>query len=144
MRRAARAATFAAVAASFIAAVASAALATGRTLTFTATVTSVNVVVGPTSTETFTQKLTAHGRSAGSAALDCTNTATNQTCNVTYTLKGAFRHGAITATVNFPRSRTGKGNVTGGSGAYAGANGTITVKHADNVNRRYTVTIKLR
>jgi hypothetical protein len=58
--------------------------------------------------------------------------------NVTVDTKGGFLYG--TFTINFKTGAVTNGKVTGGTGAFAGATGTITVKTVSSTKHAVTIT----
>jgi hypothetical protein len=63
---------------------------------------------------------------------------TSGTANVTVDTKGGFLYG--TFNINFKTGAVTNGKVTGGTGAFKGATGTITVKTISNTKHAVTIT----
>ena len=64
--------------------------------------------------------------------------ATAATVNVTGDISGGFLYG--TATVNLKTGAISNGKVTGGTGAFKGATGTIKVKTISSTKHAVTIT----
>ena len=60
--------------------------------------------------------------------------------NVAVAVKGGFLYGTLT--VNFKTGAISNGKVTGGTGAFKGASGTITAKNLNAKGTRTAVTVK--
>ena len=65
--------------------------------------------------------------------------ATSGAVNITGAVSGGFLYG--TGTVNFKTGAFSNGKVTGGTGAFAGATGTIKTKNLNKAGTRTAVTI---
>jgi hypothetical protein len=82
----------------------------------------------------------AAGKIVGFDMLDYTvNSATTAAVNITGTLSGGFLYG--TGTVNLKTGAFSNGKVTGGTGPFTGATGTITAKQLNKAGTRTAVTI---
>jgi hypothetical protein len=66
------------------------------------------------------------------------SSATTGTANVAVDVKGGFLNGTVTTTNG---GKTFAGKVTGGTGAFKGATGTITAKALNKAGTRHAVTI---
>jgi hypothetical protein len=64
--------------------------------------------------------------------------ATTANINVTFDTTGGLLYG--TATLNIKTNKVTNGKVTGGTGAFAGATGTITAKSAGKNHEAITIT----
>jgi hypothetical protein len=64
------------------------------------------------------------------------------TLNLTVDTKGGFLYG--TAAVNFKTGVISHGNVTGGTGAFKGATGTVKAKNLNSAGTRTAITITYR
>jgi len=79
------------------------------------------------------------GKTVGFDVLYITATSpTAGTANVTVDTKGGFLYG--TFNINFKTGAITNGKVTGGTGAFKGATGTITVKTISNTKHAVTIT----
>ena len=79
------------------------------------------------------------GKTVGFDMLNVTATSpTAGSANVTVDANGGFLYG--TFTINFKTGAVTNGKVTGGTGAFAGATGTIKVKTISNTKHAVTIT----
>jgi hypothetical protein len=121
-----------------IPAVASASSAT-HTLKFIS-VTKSSVMFTKTSGAQQDTDVNAAGKTVGFDMLNFTATsATSGSVGITGALNGGFLYG--TGTVNFKTGAFSNGKVTGGTGAFAGATGTIKAKNLNKAGTRTAVTI---
>ena len=67
------------------------------------------------------------------------NSKTTAAVNVTVDTKGGFLYGTLTVNLNTGAVTNGK--VTGGTGVFCGATGTITAKNLNQAGTRTAVTI---
>jgi hypothetical protein len=82
--------------------------------------------------------VTCAGKIIGFDELYATQTGTTGTATVAYAESGGLLHGALTLTHNGARAH---GTVTGGTGKFTGATGTITVRPANSSGTHSAVTI---
>jgi hypothetical protein len=118
-------------------AVASASSAT-HTLKFTA-VTNKSIMFDKTSGGSQETDVNAAGKTIGFDVLYFAAVSpTTANINVTFDTTGGFLYG--TATVSIKTNKVTNGKVTGGTGAFAGATGTITAKSVSKNHEAITIT----
>ena len=118
-------------------AVASASSAT-HTLKFTA-VTNKSIMFNKTSGGSQETDVNAAGKTIGFDMLYFAATSTTSAkVNITGDFSGGFLYG--TGTVNLKTNKVTNGKVTGGTGAFAGATGTITAKSAGKNREAISIT----
>jgi hypothetical protein len=119
------------------------ALASANTATHTLKFISVqkaSVGFGKTAGANQDTDVNAAGKTVGFDMIYFTATsATGGTINVTVDTSGGFLYG--TGTINFKTSVFSNGKVTGGTGSFKGAIGTITAKNLNKAGTRTAVTI---
>ncbi len=103
-------------------------------------VTKASTVFGKTSGGQQDTDVNAAGKTVGFDMLYFTAvSATTGNLNITVDTTGGFLYG--TATVNFKTSAISNGKVTGGTGSFTGATGTIKAKNLNKPGTRTAVTI---
>jgi hypothetical protein len=121
------------------------AAAGARTLTYKAYIVNFNIVAGSNPQATFQDGLyDARNHRVGSDTRNCTGLNTSpqgQICDTTFKL----RAGRILARLAFHRGENGSGSVTGGTGTFKNAAGTVSYRSAGKGStQHWVVRIKLR